>query len=320
MSRLRLAGFLLVLGVAVASWVVTCGTWRVARVAEGVVPLDPRRFAAPTAVTVGTGGAYENPARRGPATAVGLGPELVLVDAGRAVCEGLRHAGIPVAQPAAVLLTSLLAENAVGLDDLLLTGWLEGRSAPLRLYGPPGTAEFARALEAAYRPGARARGEALGLAQAGAGIEAFEIGDGWSARFGELEVRAAALGGGPLPGLAYRFEGAGRSLVVGGGGWAPEALVALARGAHLLVHEAASLPPPELAADLGVGAERLRAEAALHTRLEDVGDLAQRAGVEALVLVRLRPPPAFDLQVTQVVRASFGGRVVVAEDGDELRW
>ena len=40
-------------------------------------------------------------------------------------------------------LSSLLPENTVGLDDLLLTGWLDGREAPLRVVGPAGTAEFA---------------------------------------------------------------------------------------------------------------------------------------------------------------------------------
>ena len=52
----------------------------------------------------------------------------------------LRAAEIPLAQPSAVCLTSLTPENTVGLDDRLLTGWLAGRSQPLRVGGPPGTA------------------------------------------------------------------------------------------------------------------------------------------------------------------------------------
>ena len=70
---------------------------------------------------LGTGGGYENPDRRGPALALGLGADVVLVDAGRGVAEGLRAAQIPVAQPRLVVLTSLLPENTVGLDDLLQT-------------------------------------------------------------------------------------------------------------------------------------------------------------------------------------------------------
>ncbi len=319
MNRLRLVGFLLVLGVAVASWALTCAAWRVEQVAAGVVPLDPRDFERLTVLTVGTGGAYENPDRGGPATAVALDAQVVLVDAGRAVAEGLRAVRLPVAQPQAVLLTSLLPENTVGLDDLLLTGWLEGRATPLRLYGPAGTAELAQSLVAAHRRGVAAREAAFGLPGDGARFDVVEIGDGWRERFGELDVRAAAMRGTALETLAYRFEGRGRSLVVAGSGWAPEAMVELARGANLLVQEAVLIPPPELAEDVGVSAERLRREAELHARIEDVGALAQSAGVETLALVRMRPPPAYEFQVTGVVGERFGGRIVIADDGDEIR-
>ena len=81
-------------------------------------------------------------------------------------------------------------------------------------------------------------------------------------------MRAAALPGGPLDALAYRFEASGRSIVVSGTGWAPDALVGFARGASVLVHEAAFIPEPEIARELGIDAEaeRLRREIALHTR------------------------------------------------------
>jgi ribonuclease BN (tRNA processing enzyme) len=319
--NLRLVGFLLVLGVAVASWVVTCGTWRVSKVASGVVPLDAREFEHFTVVTVGTGGAYENPDRVGPATAVALGSQVLLVDAGRAVAEGLRAVRIPVAQPRAILLTNLLPENTVGLDDLLLTGWLEGRSEPLRLYGPPGTRALASALTTGHRRGIEGRARALGLPRDGARFEVGELEGSWSERIGEIEVWAGALPGGPLQALAYRFEVRGRSAVVAGSGWAPDALIEFARGAHLLVHEATFVPGPELSAQLGLDdrLERLEREAALHTQIGDVGELARRAGIETLALVRLRPPPAYDLQLTSIVGEAFDGRIVVADDGDELR-
>jgi ribonuclease BN (tRNA processing enzyme) len=225
-----------------------------------------------------------------------------------------------VAQPRSVYLTSLLPENTVGLDDLLLTGWLAGREAPVRLVGPAGTHALAEHLIAAHQPAIRAQAEALGLPETGAGFETLEIEDGWSEARGELSLRAGALPGGPLPALAYRFEAGGRSVVVAPTGWAHDALVGFARGAHVLVHEAAFVPTPDLAAEIGldVNTERLRREAVLHTSIEAVGDLARRAGVETLVLVRLRPPPVYDLQITGLVDDRFGGRIAIAEDGDEI--
>jgi ribonuclease Z len=320
--KLRVIGLLLVLSVAVVSWVLTCGAWQLDQVAAGVLPLDTRSFARLTVITVGTGGPYENPDRGGPATAIAAGERIALVDAGRAVAEGLRAAGIPVSQPDTVYLTHLLPENTVGLDDLLLTGWREGRREPLRLVGPRGTRALAEAIAAGHAAATAALADALGLPPAGARIEVEEAGDGWSEQRGEVVARAGALPDGPVAALAWRFEAGGRALAVGGTGWAPEALIRLAAGADLLIHEAVFVPTPEIAGELGLEGdpERLRREAALHTSIEEVGGIARRAGVGTLALVRLRPPPVYAIQLTSLVDDSFDGRILVPEDGEELVW
>jgi ribonuclease Z len=316
----RVIGLLIALAVGAASWALTCAAWRFDEVAAGVRPLEPRGFEKLTLIALGTGGAHEDHNRRGPATAVAVGARVLLVDAGRGVAESLRAAQIPVSQPDTVLLTNLLPENTLGLDDLLATAWLDGRREPLALRGPAGTRALASAVESAVRPGVEARARGLGLEAEAPRFAVEEIGDGWDAAFGALRVRAGALPGGPIEALAYRFEWRERSAVVAGTGWAPDALIALARGAHVLVHEAVFVPSPELAQQMQIDEdpERLRREAALHTGLDEVGDLARRAGVRTLVLVRLRPPPVYDLQITSRVSDRFAGRIEVASDGDEI--
>ncbi len=320
MMRLRLIGLFAAFAVAITSWVLTCAAWRFDEVAEGVVPLEPRDFPRLTLLTLGTGGAYENPARRGPATAVALGRRVILIDAGRGVAESLRAAKIPVSQPDTLLLTHVLPENSVGVDDLLLSGWLEGRTQPLRVIGPPGTRALIDGLSQAHTQAVAALGAALGLPAAGAAAEVLEIADGWSEQAGALSVRAAALPGGPIDARAWRFESDGRSIVVSGTGWGADALIAFAHGASVLVHEAGFIPTPEVAHELGIDARAgfFAREAAMHTSLLDVGALAGRAGVGTLVLVRLRPPPVYDLQITSVVDDTFSGRIVIAKDGDEI--
>jgi len=64
--------------------------------------------------------------------------------------------------------------------------------------------------------------------------------------------------------------------------------------------------------------ELLRRDAALHTSIESVGDIARRADADTLVLVRLRPPPVFDIQITTHVDDRYDGRIVIASDGDEI--
>jgi ribonuclease Z len=318
--QFRIVSLFVVAAVAAVAWVLTWGAWRLEQEIERVGPLDPRDYARLTVITAGTGDRHENPARRGPATAIGLGGRVVLVDAGRGLADALRLAGIPVQQPDTVYLTSLLPENVVGLDDFLLVGWIHGREAPLRVVGPPGTRALTDALLTAHRAGFEARAGGMGIRSAAPGFEVVEISGGWSEQAGELRVRAGELPGGPIDALAYRFEARDRSAVVAGTGWAEGALIAFAQGANLLVHEAVYIPPPEIAKQMEFDEdpELLLRAAHEHTAIDAVGALAQQARVETLVLVRMRPPPVYDLQITSVVDDTFDGRVAIAEDGDEF--
>jgi ribonuclease Z len=316
----RVAGLAIAVLVGLVSWMLTCAAWQFDEVAAGVIPLDARRFERLTLVTLGTAGAAENHNRRGTSIAAGLAEHVLLVDAGRGVAEGLRAAKIPLTQPDAVLLTSLLPENTVGLDDLLAAAWLAGRREPLRLVGPPGTAALAEAVAAAVTPGAVARATALGDDPTPPAFVVDEVSSSWDASFGDIAARAGALSGGPLPALAWRLEAKGRVAVIGGTGWGADALEDFARGAQILFHDAAFVPTPEEAEELGIEEDpaRLEREAGLYTQLDEVGAIARRAGVGALVLVRLRPPPVYDLQVTMQVDDAFEGRIAIARDGDEF--
>ncbi|NNL68055.1 MAG: hypothetical protein HKP30_17535, partial [Myxococcales bacterium] len=112
--KLRVAAIILALGVGLASWGTTVLTARFKSLAEDLQWLEPRAFEGLTVVAIGTGTAYENPSRLGPATLVGTGTRAVLVDAGRAVTEALRSARVPVTQPDTVFLTRLSPETTVG--------------------------------------------------------------------------------------------------------------------------------------------------------------------------------------------------------------
>jgi len=317
--RGRIVLFALVALFAAVSWVLSFEASRLQGLTERVGVLEPRTFETLTVVTAGTGAAQEDPERLGPILVVGAAGRAVAVDAGRGAAEALRRAKLPLAQIDTVLLTSLLPENVVGLPELLLASWAASRSAPLRIVGPPGTKALAAGIEQAYAGPIAAAAAALGLAPDAARIDATEIGDGWKEERDGLGVRATALPGGPFPAFAYRFESGGRAAVASGVGFGRDALVALATGADVLVSEAMHTPTLDHAAkDQAADAERIAKEAALHTHAAAAGEVAQRAGVRELVLVRLRPPPLHDRQYVGLVRETFSGPVVVAEDAAEF--
>lgn len=310
----------------VASFFSIWATWRYQKLAQDVAWLDDRSFETLTLLTVGTGSAYENPSRLGPVSAVGLGARIALVDAGRGVAEALRRCSIRPSQPDTLYLTSLLPENTVGIDDLLLTGWLASRTAPLRLVGPPGTRALADALAAVHGPAVEALAEAMGLPAEGAALEVVEATPGWSeTRDDGVVVSAGDAGARPLPALAWRFErpatgpAAPLALVITGPGPDADAVAALARGAGLLATEGFFRAAVDAVIEAGdPDAERLRREADLHLATGEAGALAAQAGVPLLVLTRLRPPPMFAEQFQTSVQEHFRGKVVVADDCDSF--
>lgn len=317
-ARLAILGFLASL--VIAMWAFSFLSKHFERVAAGVAELPPAEFDRLTLLTLGSGGTFENHLRRGPALGVGLGPDLVLVDAGRGVSEALRASAVPVEQPRVLLLTSLAAENVLGLDDLWLTGWLRGRDGPLTLYGPPGTEALARGLERTLASQADAQGAAFGLPAAGRALEVHELAGAAEFNVGGLAVRAEPLTGGPLPALAWRIEGGGFSIAVSIGSGDAAALAAPAAQATFWVTEAIYGESLDRAKGAGsAGIDALLREAAAHPRLEALAEPARRAGVHSVVLVRLRPPPPFAYQYEDVLEAGgFRGRVHVPQDGDRL--
>lgn len=125
-----------------------------------------------------------------------------------------------------------------------------------------------------------------------------------------------------VPAFAFRFDMPDRSIVISGGITPSDSLIKLAKSADILIHEVIH---KQSLAKLMVripNADRLIEHiVASHTTVEDVGKVAQAAGVKKLVLTHF--VPADDLSVTNDMwrvpaKASFDGEVIVGKDLMEL--
>jgi ribonuclease BN (tRNA processing enzyme) len=102
-----------------------------------------------------------------------------------------------------------------------------------------------------------------------------------------VRVTAVAVTHGhAVPALAYRFDTADGSVVFSGDTTVNDALIALAQGADILVHQVADLGYLERH---GVTGEALQRMAGLHTDVSEVGSVAERAGVRELILSHYLP-------------------------------
>lgn len=163
---------------------------------------------AKTVVTlVGTGGPELTPDRAGEATLVQSGGESLLFDAGRGVLDGLYQSRVAPQQVTRIFITHLHSDHIEGLPGLWMTPWfLLGRTAPLAVWGPPGTTAMIDGMRAMYAHDLAARPNAS-LARSALDIRVHEIAPG--VVYDHDHVRVTAI---PVehadgdPAFAYRVD------------------------------------------------------------------------------------------------------------------
>jgi ribonuclease Z len=142
---------------------------------------------------------------------------------------------------------------------------------------------------------------------------------------GGLRVTAFTVNHEPVtPAYGYRFDYRGRSVVVSGDTAKSASLIAAARGADVLVHEAQSNHLIGMIGDAARTLGRDRAAQIMddipsyHTTPVQAAESANEAGVRLLVLAHLNPPPPNRLVAKVFLRGVADVRPtgwVLADDG-----
>ena len=276
-------------------------------------PERPRRLAVALVVLLlGTGYPRPDPEHAGPSTVVIAGDAWFVVDAGRGATMRIAATDLKYANLRGVFLTHLHSDHTAGLPDLFNTSWQFGRkTTPLQLYGPPGTKKLASGMLEFFAEDIHIRRDVMEKhPAAGATIRTHIVREGVVYDDGTVKVIAFAVDHRPVRhAFGYRFESAGRTVVISGDTRPSENLVRHAKGADVLVLEA-YLPEhfdrvdtPEVAAWLK----------SYHVSAEEAGEIAARAGVKKLVLTHLIPANAEETFRERAAR-KFQGEIVVGRD------
>ena len=143
-------------------------------------------------------------------------------------------------------------------------------------------------------------------------------GDGLLLDDGEVRVRCARNVHPPIAdSYAFRIDAPDRSYVFSGDTTYSAAVVALAKGADVLVHEVMYLPALDALIASEPNAKTLREHLlASHSTPEQVGRVATEAGVKTLVLSHFVPggPVVADAAWREAVRPHFAGEILVGRD------
>lgn len=267
-------------------------------------------------VFLGTGTPRPDPTRQGPSLAVVVNGTAYIVDAGTGVVRQAATAfsrGIEALEPTTLdiaFLTHLHSDHTLGLPDLILTPWVMGRAAPLRLYGPTGTRAMVDSLEHAYAEDIDLRINGLERSsKTGHHVDVHEVRPGVVYQDQNVKVTAFAVQHGSWKeAFGYRFDADGKSIVISGDTRPTESVVQACNGCDLLIHEVYSI-------ERGSNAYF----SSFHTSAVELGDIATRARPKLLVITHYvggaRPNSA---QMLQEVQQKFSGPVVVANDLDVI--
>ena len=219
----------------------------------------------------------------------------VLVECGGSPLQKLAQLGIGLEELQALILSHQHPDHIYGLPALVQGLWIGGRENPLPIYGPAQALDRAMALlellDLADREGMFAvEWRPVPLR------EGREVG-----KWGEIRISAAPVVHGSNDTLALRFENmeTGRAAVYSADTEPCGALVRLAAGADLLLHEATGEYPG-------------------HSTPAEAAEVAREAGVARLALIHY-PVRGVNLEAWRLGAAEFPGPVTLAQEGDRYR-
>lgn len=211
-----------------------------------------------TITILGSGTPVPSRTQAGTAILIEAAGRVLLIDCGRGCTSRLAEyqPGL-LTQTNTVFLTHLHSDHVVGLPDLWLNGWTQGRDAPFRIWGPEGTGALMDGLRTAYGADISIRTSQPGSVPPGA--ETHELPSEGGVIFDEagLRVTTFPVKHAGMPAFGYRVEAGDASVMISGDTTATPALAAAGQGADVVMLEVLSPAmvtyldgtfPPEVAA------------------------------------------------------------------------
>ncbi|MGH9442548.1 MAG: MBL fold metallo-hydrolase [Thermoanaerobaculia bacterium] len=266
---------------------------------------------------LGTGNPRPSLERFGPSILVSAGNERLLFDCGRGAVQRLFQHGIPLSDVRSLFLTHLHSDHTVGIPDFWLTGWIFGRSRPVRIWGPEGTTALVSNLEKAYAYDVHVRRDVdEKLPPEGAEMVARDIGEGRVFQRGRLRVTAFLVDHGPVrPALGYRVDFGPRSVVLSGDTRPSDNLVKFAKGTDVLVHEVLAPEVEERRAAGNLTPAQVRRIIEHHTTPEEAGKIFAAVHPKLAVYSHIVPSMATAADLVPATRKAYSGPLEVGEDG-----
>ncbi|MCU7518563.1 MAG: MBL fold metallo-hydrolase [Ignavibacteria bacterium] len=262
--------------------------------------------------------------RHNPSTLILINDQAYLIDCGYGTSRQLLKAGVPLNNLHYLFITHHHSDHNLEYGTLVYNAWITRLPLLINSYGPIGSEKMLNAFFEYMRYDIDVRMDDEGRSDPRKSVFAHEIpGPGTVLQNDDVKVTVCLVNHPKVKqAFAFRFDTEDRSIVISGDTAYWPKLADFAKGADVLVHEVLYLPGVENLIRRLPDARRLREHLlASHTRTEDVGRIAARAGVKTLVLTHFVPgddPSITDEQWTEGIRKYFKGQIIVGKDIMEI--
>ena len=266
---------------------------------------------------LGTGTPTPNPRQFGQSILVEASDTRLLFDCGRGCGHRLWNLGPQYLRNTSHLfLTHMHSDHTVGVADLYLNGWNQGRQDNLRVYGPAAAEAFMRHLRLAYEEDVvfRADRQLHAVSRETLDYIAMEVVDGEQVVIGDVTVTAIAVDHHVVePAFGYRVDFGEFSVVISGDTAYSDNLIRHSMDTDVLIHEVMS-PALEHFVRTTFSQEVADEIVASHTLAPDVGRVFSEARTRLGVLTHLDNEPSRIPELEAQVESTWSGDFVVAED------
>ena len=276
-------------------------------------------------VLLGTGGGQRpRKASSAPAQVLLIDGAAYVIDCGDGVARQLVLANVPLPALRHVFLTHQHSDHNADYGNLIWLAWAAGLRTRVDAWGPPPLERMTRLFFEMNDYDIRTRIADEGRPPLVPLVHVHELTRGGVVMQDEhVKITSTLVRHPPVvPAFGYRFDARDRSIVISGDTTPSDDLIALAKGADILVHDALYAPGVDrLVAGVPNATTLKESILSHHTTAEDAGRVAQAAGVKTLVLSHFVPPddPAVTDQMwIDAARTNFRGTVIVGKDLMEI--
>ena len=251
-------------------------------------------------VVCGSRSPLPSPGRAESCVLVEAGDDIYIFDLGNGSVNNLTQYQVPWPNVKAVLITHMHSDHMADLPDAHLQSWIQGRTSPLKVYGPEGINLVTKGFELAYSADYQYRNEHHGddmLPMSIAGFNAIQIINNQFIPNDTpgLEILPFAVDHYPVnSAFGFKISYKDRTVVISGDTIHDGSVQKYSQDVDLLVHSAISI-------DI---VERMRGIAPIpqmdkilfdiqdyHTSIEEAGEIARDANVEHLLIYHSIPTP-----------------------------